>query len=302
MQSAVDTARPTADAKGVRLQSVIDPLRGVSVSGDANRLQQILWNLISNAIKFTPKAGHVQVVLQRVNSHLEITVTDTGEGIKPEFLPFVFDRFRQSDASTTRRHGGLGLGLSIVKQLAEMHGGTIVATSPGVGEGASFVVSLPMMAVSVDKDPQPPRNHPRLNHASEGMADLSDEIAGIRVLVIDDEPDARALVTRLLEDRKAVVTSTGSVDEAVTLIGTGNYDVLVSDIGMPGEDGYSLIRRVRQLGKGRGGDIPAIALTAYARAEDRVKAVAAGFLMHVAKPVEPLELVTMVAGAAGRTG
>ena len=302
VQSAVDTARPTAEAKGVRLQSVIDPLHGVAVSGDANRLQQVLWNLISNAIKFTPRNGLVRVVLERVNSHLEISVIDTGEGIKPDFLPYVFDRFRQADASTTRRHGGLGLGLSIVKQLVELHGGSIRVNSAGLGQGTTFIVALPLLVMHVEPVPEPERRHPRAGPGSSGMTDSCRDIAGLRILVIDDEPDARALVKRLLEDCDALVTSTGSVNEAVRLIETGNFDVLVSDIGMPGEDGYSLIRRVRQLDKGKGGDIPAIALTAYARAEDRVKAVAAGFQMHVAKPVEPVELVTMVAGVAGRAG
>ena len=302
VQSAVDTARPTAEAKGVRLQSVIDPLHGVAVSGDANRLQQVLWNLISNAIKFTPRNGLVRVVLERVNSHLEISVIDTGEGIKPDFLPYVFDRFRQADASTTRRHGGLGLGLSIVKQLVELHGGSIRVNSAGLGQGTTFIVALPLLVMHVEPAPEPERRHPRAGPGSSGMTDSCRDIAGLRILVIDDEPDARALVKRLLEDCDALVTSTGSVNEAVRLIETGNFDVLVSDIGMPGEDGYSLIRRVRQLDKGKGGDIPAIALTAYARAEDRVKAVAAGFQMHVAKPVEPVELVTMVAGVAGRAG
>jgi PAS domain S-box-containing protein len=300
VQSAVETARPTAEAKGIRLGSVIDPLHGVAVSGDANRLQQILWNLISNATKFTPKGGEVRVLLERVHSHLEISVIDTGEGMRPEFLPYLFDRFRQADASTTRRHGGLGLGLSIVKQLAELHGGSVSAKS-SVGSGSTFVVSLPLLATRAESMPELESRHPTV---SQGLTAASGngEIAGVRVLVIDDQPDARELVKRLLEDCQAMVTATDSVNEALELVQTGKFDVLVSDIGMPGEDGYSLIRRVRLLGGDKGGDIPAIALTAYARAEDRVKAVAAGFSMHVAKPVELVELVTMVAGAAGRTG
>ena len=301
-QASVASIRPTADAKGVRLMSVIDPLHDVVVTGDANRLQQVLWNLLTNAIKFTPKGGRVQMLLERVNSHLEISVIDTGEGIPADFLPFVFDRFRQADASTTRRHGGLGLGLSIVKQLVELHGGSIRVKSAGSGHGTTFIVSLPLTVVHPESDPKPERRHPTAVPNLKGMRDSCAEVSGVRVLVVDDEPDARALVKRLLEDCRAVVTTTDSTDEVVRLVATKQFDVLVSDIGMPIEDGYALIKRVRALGKDRGGDIPAIALTAYARAEDRVKAVTAGIIMHVAKPVEPVELVAMVAGAAGRTG
>ncbi|MBC8108673.1 MAG: PAS domain-containing protein [Anaerolineae bacterium] len=301
VQAAVETARPTADAKGVRLGSAIDPLRGVEVSGDASRLQQVMWNLLTNAIKFTPKGGRVQVILERVESHLEISVIDTGEGILPEFLPHVFDRFRQADASTTRKYGGLGLGLSIVKQLVELHGGSIRAKSGGRGLGATFHVSLPMTVLHSDLENETPRRHPSANSALSRVPDPSVSIEGVRVLVVDDEPDARNLVQRLLEDHGAVVSTAGSALEAIQLLKQGRFDVLCSDVGMPENDGYELIRRVRRLGRGNGGDIPAIALTAYARAEDRMKAVAAGFLMHVAKPVEPAELITMVAGAAGRT-
>ncbi len=302
VQAAVETFRPTAEAKGVRLRSVIDPLHGIVVSGDASRLQQVMSNLISNALKFTPKGGRVQVLLERADSHLEVSVIDTGEGIDPEFLPFVFDRFRQADASTTRQHGGLGLGLSIVKQLVELHGGSVHVKSPGPGHGSTFVVAIPITVVHPTPEPGADRRHPRTESGMIGIPDSCVDIEGVRVLVVDDEADARALVTRVLEECKAVVTATGSVDEAVRLVEGGAFDVLVSDIGMPGEDGYSLIRRVRSLGKDKGGGVPAIALTAYARAEDRVRAVAAGFQMHVAKPVEPVELVTMVASAVGRTG
>jgi signal transduction histidine kinase/ActR/RegA family two-component response regulator/PAS domain-containing protein len=300
--AAIETARPTAEAKGIRLLSVIDPLPGAPVGGDANRLQQVLWNLLSNAIKFTPKGGRVQVLLERVNSHVEISVIDTGEGMKPEFLPFVFDRFRQADASTTRRHGGLGLGLSIVKQLVELHGGTVVVKSEGPGKGTTFVVTLPIVSVHQAGSETDDRRHPRVAQQHVGIADSCLEVDGLRVLVVDDEPDARNLVKRVLEDCHAVVTATGSVDEAVRLVESERFDVLVSDIGMPGQDGYALIRRVRALPAAGGGRIPGIALTAYARADDRVKAIAAGFVMHLAKPIEPAELVTMVAAAAGRAG
>lgn len=299
VQNAVDTARPTADAKGVRLRSVIDPLHGVAVSGDVNRLQQVLWNLLSNAVKFTPRGGRVQVLLERVNSHLEISVTDTGEGIPPEFLPHVFDRFRQADASTTRRHGGLGLGLSIVKQLVELHGGEVRVKSAGTGQGTTFTVALPLTVLHAEPED---RRHPRALSDLTTMPELRLDMAGLCVLVVDDEPDARALVKRLLEERQAKVATAGSVAEAMQLLKAEHFDLLVSDIGMPGEDGYALIRQVRGLTGSGNRNIPAIALTAYARAEDRVRAVAAGFLMHVAKPVEALELLTMAAGAVGRTG
>ena len=302
VEAAVDTARPTADAKGVRLLSVIDPLHGAAISGDANRLQQVMWNLLSNAVKFTPKNGRVQVLLERVNSHLEISVIDTGEGIKPEFLPFVFDRFRQADASASRRHGGLGLGLAIVKQLIELHGGSVRVKSAGLGHGATFIVALPLTVVHPGAEPETERRHPRATSKLTGLPDHCVDIEGVRVLVVDDEPDARALVKRLLEDCHAVVTVAATAAAALECIQGNKFDILVSDVGMPGDDGYALIKRVRALGTDRGGDIPAIALTAYARAEDRVKAIAAGFQMHVTKPVEPVELVTMVASAAGRIG
>jgi PAS domain S-box-containing protein len=301
VQAAVDTARPTADAKGVRLQSVIDPLHGATVSGDANRLQQIMWNLLSNAVKFTPRDGRVQVLLERVNSHVEISVIDTGEGIKPEFLPYVFDRFRQADASTTRRHGGLGLGLAIVKQLTELHGGSVRVKSAGPGLGTTFIVALPLTVVHPEPQPAPERRHP--SAAPPSMSDCSAlgvDITNVRVLVVDDEPDARALVKRLLEECDAQVTAAGSAAEAMRCMLEKNFDVIVSDIGMPLEDGYSLIRRIRALSKENGGNTPAIALTAYARVEDRVKAISAGFQLHVTKPVEPAELITMVASASGR--
>jgi PAS domain S-box-containing protein len=295
VEAAVESVRPTAEAKGIRLQTVVDPLNGLVVTGDMNRVQQVLWNLLSNAIKFTPKGGRVQVLLERINSHLEISVIDTGEGIKPDFLPFVFDRFRQSDASTTRRHGGLGLGLSIVRQLVELHGGSISVQSDGPGHGSTFIVSLPLTVVHGYPELEGERRHPRV--ATTGAKNFDAEIAGVRVLVVDDEMDARALLKRLLEDCRAEVTVAESAEEAMKLLQGGHFDVLVSDIGMPDEDGYSLIKRVRSLSSLNCGDIPAIALTAYARGEDRIKAIGAGFQMHIAKPVEPAELITMIDGA-----
>ncbi|HEX8342659.1 MAG TPA: PAS domain S-box protein [Tepidisphaeraceae bacterium] len=299
VEAALATARPAADAKGLRLQAVLDPLPGVAVAGDPGRLQQVMWNLLTNAIKFTPRGGRVQVVLERVDSHIEISVIDTGSGIKAAFLPFVFDRFRQADASTTRRHGGLGLGLSIVKQLVELHGGTVRVKSDGDDSGSTFTLALPVTVLRSETDPDSGRE-PTVRSKPIGMEDWCADIAGIRVLVVDDEPDAREMVKRLLGDCHAVAVTAGTAGEALQLLAEGTFDVLVSDIGMPGEDGYSLIRRVRAL-PGPVSAIPAIALTAYARAEDRVKAVTSGFQMHVAKPVEPVELLTMVASLTGRT-
>jgi PAS domain S-box-containing protein len=298
IRAAADTVAPAADAKDIRLQLVLDPLAG-PISGDPHRLQQVFWNLLSNAIKFTPKGGRVQVVLERINSHVEISVIDSGEGIDSAFLPHVFDRFRQADASTTRRHGGLGLGLAIVRQLVELHGGTIRAKSPGRGQGATFVLSLPMPIVHPDVEPSPVRRHP----TAEPWAAPAESwlpIVGVRVLVVDDEPDARALLRRLLEECDAVVSTAASAAEALAALQSNPPDVLVSDIGMPDEDGFTLIRRVRALPAEQGGRTPAIALTAYARAEDRVKAVVAGFQHHLSKPVEPMELIAVVASLIDR--
>jgi len=297
VQSAVDTLRPAADAKGIRVQTVFDPTT-MPINGDPNRLQQVFWNLLSNAIKFTPKAGRVQVVLQRVNAHIEIGVSDTGEGIKPEFLPFVFDRFRQADATTTRRHGGLGLGLSIVKQLVDLHGGTVHVKSPGVGQGSTFNVQFPLMALHPEPDPE--REHPRAPATLKEQHDACVSLDGVRVLAIDDEPDARVVLQRLLTDCGAVVETAGSVAEARQRLTNDRFDVVVSDIGMPNEDGYSLIRWLRSLPVDKGGQTPAVALTAYARTVDRMNALRAGYQMHAVKPIEPAELLLIVASLVGR--
>ncbi len=300
LQAAIDTVKPAADAKGVRIRSVLDPQAG-PISGDPNRLQQVFWNLLNNAVKFTPRGGQVQVLLERVNSHLEITVADTGEGIRPEFLPHVFDRFRQADAATTRRHGGLGLGLAIVKQLVELHGGTVRVKSPGENLGTTFTVALPLTVIHPDPETdQPVRRHPVAGE-SEDINDCP-EISNVKVIVVDDEPDARALVKRLLEDCNATVRTAASAQEALELFAEEKPDVLISDIGMPGEDGYTLIRKVRALAADAGGNVPAVALTAYARTEDRVRAIRSGFQTHLVKPFEPAELITIVASLTARAG
>jgi signal transduction histidine kinase/CheY-like chemotaxis protein len=298
IQAAVETMRPAAEAKGIRLQIVLDP-QARPVLGDPNRLQQVFWNLLSNAIKFTPNNGRVQVTLERVNSHLEVSFIDSGEGIGPDFLPHVFERFRQEDASIARRHGGLGLGLSIAKHLIELHGGTIRARSGGLNQGATFAVSLPLVAVhpegSVTGEAE--RLHPRTGSPMP-MVDSDLDLSGVKVLVVDDEEDARLLVQRVLEQYGAQVRTAGCAAEAISAMAEGRPDVLVSDIGMPGGNGYDLIRQVRSLDREHGGNIPALALTAYARPEDRMKAVRAGFQMHMAKPVEAAELLIMVSSLA----
>ncbi|MBV8780962.1 MAG: PAS domain S-box protein [Phycisphaerae bacterium] len=297
VEAAIGTVRPAAVAKDIRIQAILDPLPH-PVSGDPNRLQQVFWNLLSNAVKFTPKGGRIQVRQQRINSHIEVSVHDSGAGISSEFLPHVFDRFRQADASTARRHGGLGLGLAIVKQLVELHGGFVQAASDGLDKGSTFTVVLPQMVVVPDGR-ESVRRHPESHHVHVGESECV-QISGVRVLVVDDEHDARMLVKRLLEDCDAVVSLAVSATEAMEMLSNNEFDVLVSDIGMPGEDGNSLIKRVRQLPPNYG-KVPALALTAYARAEDRVRSVVSGFHAHIAKPVEPAELIAMVASLAGRT-
>ncbi|MCW5626726.1 MAG: response regulator, partial [Burkholderiales bacterium] len=297
VEAAIESVEPAAAAKGVRLERIMDPQVG-AVSGDPARLQQIMWNLLSNAIKFTPKGGRVQVVMERVNSHVEISVADTGIGIPADFLPFVFDRFSQKDSSASRPYGGLGLGLAISKQLIELHGGSLRVKSPGEGLGATFIVGLPL-SVAHAADSETAREHPT---ASSVMPDHNPlpSLVGIHVLVVDDEPDARDLIQYLLEDAGARVTTGASGTEALLQLEVSPPDVLVSDIGMPGMDGYQLIRRLRasELKSRR---VPALALTAFARTEDRKKAMLAGFQTHLAKPFDVAELVIVVAGLVGRT-
>ena len=300
IEGAVESVRPAAEAKRIRLQRVLDTGPQV-VSGDPERLQQVVWNLLSNAIKFTPKGGRVQVRLERINSHVEIVVSDTGRGISPDVLPHVFERFLQADSSTTREHSGLGLGLAIVRHLAELHGGTVRAESAGEGQGATFTVDLPLM---IARPPQPAvvRDEERVHPTADTGERLvcPPELEGLHVLFVDDEEDARALLTTILESCGARVTAVGSAREALDELGREKFDVLLSDIGMPGEDGYWLIKRVRKLPPERGGRTPAAALTAYARAKDRLRVLRSGYQMHVPKPVEPAELVAVVANLAGR--
>lgn len=298
INAALESVRPTAAARDIRLTSILDPIAG-PVSGDPARLQQILWNLLTNALKFTPKGGRVQIILERVNSHLDMCVIDNGEGIAPELLPHVFDRFRQGDSSTTRRHRGLGLGLAIVKNLVELHGGTVRVKSAGPDQGSTFAISLPVMAAKIDL-PDVASRHPSAGIKATSLEEENPSLQGLRVLTVDDEPDARELVRRILSRCGAEVDVAASGEEALLIIPKRRPHVLVMDIGMPGEDGYSAIRRVRQLSLTDGGDVPAIALTAFARSEDRRRAVLAGFQMHMSKPVEPAELVAMVASLGRR--
>ena len=293
VEAAVNSLQPAVEAKGIRLRKIIDPVAG-PVAGDPGRLQQIVWNLLSNAVKFTPKGGKIEVILERVNSHLEITVSDSGLGIKPEFLPHVFERFRQADASTTRRFGGLGLGLSIVKQLVELHGGSIRANSAGEGLGAAFIVSLPLRTIRDEEK----REHPTSRKGSAVACEI--DLAGLRVLVIDDEPDARELIRRVLLQCQANVTIAASAAEGLKLLQAERPHVLISDIGMPEMDGYQFIREVRKLSASDGGRTPAIALTAFARSEDRTRAMLAGYQVHISKPIEPQELIATVGSLAGQ--
>lgn len=291
VENAVETIRPAAEAKDVRLQLVLDST--VTLSGDPQRLQQVVWNLLSNAVKFTPKGGRVHVVLERVNSHVEIAVSDTGEGIAAEQLSRLFERFWQADSSSTRVHTGLGLGLSIVRHLAELHGGTVTAESAGPGQGSRFTVKLPLAPIIRTSDDQI-RRHPTLESRD---AIANSPLDGIRVLVVDDEPDSNEAVRVLLDHCGAEVRVAGSATHALEILSRWKPDVLVTDIGMPGEDGYALLRRVRSRSDDSA-QVPAIALTAFASAEDRARLLSAGFRLHLAKPVEPGELTAAIAAVA----
>ena len=297
IDAAVEAVRPAADAKGVHLQKIIDS-SGIAVAGDPVRLQQVIWNLLTNAIKFTPRDGRVQVRLERVNSHIEIVVSDTGQGISPEFLPYVFDRFRQADQKASRQYGGMGLGLAIVRHLVELHGGNVHAVSDGEGQGATFTVVLPITAI-YHVDSTLGRVHPAAKDLLPA-AEVTERLDDLQILVVDDEPDTRELLREGLEYCGAHVTLAGSAAEALESLQKNVPDVLISDIGMPVEDGYELIKQVRNLTKENGGRVPAIALTAYTRVEDRMHALRAGYHMHVPKPVELAELVAVAASVVRR--
>ncbi len=292
IDAALDSVRPAADAKGILLDISVAPLAS-PVLGDADRLQQVIWNLLSNSIKFTPRGGRVEVRLREADANAVIQVSDTGIGIRPDFLPYVFDRFRQAEGSITRTHGGLGLGLSIVRHLIELHGGTAEVASEGEGEGATFRVRLPLRAELVE-DP--------LDSTAVGQSLFSrpDLLSGVRVVVVEDEADTRELLVMALQQCGAEVAAFSSAREALAAFDRAVPDVLLSDIGMPVQDGYELIHTPRSREAARGGNVPAAALTAYARAEDRLRALEAGFQTHIPKPVDPSELISTVARLAGR--
>ena len=291
---AMEGVRPAAETKGVKLEKVIDRLVG-PVSGDPGRLQQVLWNLLTNAIEFTPKGGQVRVLAEGMQSHVEISVTDNGEGISRDFLPHLFERFSQADGSAKRKHRGLGLGLSIVKNLVEMHGGTVRANSRGEGQGATFTIHLPLHGPKSSEGEEHPL-HPRLSPSGLSVEYERPILRGIKVLVVEDEVDASELIRRFLVECEALPAVAASAAEAQRLLLTFEPDVIVSDIGMPQKDGYEFIREVRKQGL----TTPAVALSAYARAEDRVRSAQTGYQTHLAKPVEPAELLAVIASLAGR--
>ena len=300
IDAAIESVAPLAQARGVRLDRALD-IQAAPVLGDATRLQQVVWNLLTNSIKFTPAGGRVEIGLGRLDGSIKICVEDTGEGIDPSFLPHVFERLRQADGSTTRRHSGLGLGLSIVKHLVELHGGTVVAESAGRGQGSRFTVTLPIAKAQAPAQRASDRPAASPSPISAAAETPVVSLNGLDVLLVDDETDARELMHQVLSEAGAQVRLASSAQEALQAYSARRPDVLVSDVGMPGEDGYSLIGRIRKQDPGSH-QVPAIALTAFARAEDRRRALLSGFQLHIAKPIEPAELVAAVASFAGRTG
>ena len=289
-RAAINVVRPAADAKGIALDYQAQPGLG-AISADSARLQQIMWNLLSNAVKFTPHGGKISVRLEQDGSDVRVTITDTGQGIDPEFLPRVFDRFRQADSSTTRSFGGLGLGLAIVRHLVELHGGTVSAHSDGVNKGATFSATFPLLA---------DRTGPiTVAHSGEHTVGLH-SLDGLRVLLVDDEPEARQIISTVITSTGAEVKACTSASEALTKLVEWKPDVILSDIAMPDEDGYTFINKVRSLPRDKGGETPAAALTAYARDVDRRQALDAGYQMHIAKPIGAGQLVSMIARLAGR--
>jgi len=297
LEAALDTVRPAATAKGVHLESLLDPGAG-AMMGDPARLQQVVWNLLMNAVKFTPRGGRISAHLRRVNGQIEIVVSDTGEGIAPEHLPRLFQRFGQADSSSTRRHAGLGIGLALVRHLIDLHGGTVNAHSAGPGLGSTFTVTLP---VSVVPELLPP--HAASSAASVPGTDQLKPVSlrDLRILVVDDDAEGLELAALILINAGAEVRTSRSVAGAVAVLESWSPDVLVTDLAMPDEDGFSLLRRARRVTTRRGRRLPALALTAYGRSEDRMRVLAAGFSLHLAKPVNPAELVLGVASLGGRT-
>jgi signal transduction histidine kinase len=300
IDAALDSVRPAADAKGIGIRLTLDRAVGPLV-GDPDRLQQVIWNLLSNAIKFTPQGGSVEVRLGQREGQAEIAVEDTGSGVRPDFVPYVFDRFRQAESSTTRQYGGLGLGLSIVRHMVELHGGTVKVESPGEGQGSTFTVRLPIR-LGIEGGEVSGTMTERRRRPTEDVPDMvrSKILTGLHVLVMDDEADTRDLLVTALEQCGAQVTAVPNVPDALASLDRVLPDVLLSDIGVPGEDGYSLIRKLRSRSAELGGNLPAAAVTAYARSEDRIRALAAGFQAHLAKPIDPAELVATIAALAGR--
>jgi signal transduction histidine kinase/ActR/RegA family two-component response regulator len=298
IESVLESVRPSFEGKGVEFTTVFDPNQSL-VSGDADRLQQVFWNLFTNAVKFTPPSGQVTVTVKNRNGCVDASVSDTGAGIDPQFLPYIFDRFRQADGSTTRRHGGLGLGLAIVRHLIEIHQGSIRVESPGANQGATFTITLPLVtAQTLDL----PTETAYQSAAADLDADLAQALEGLKVLVVDDEADTRSLLNAILTGSGGEVRCCGSAANAMAEFNEWIPDVLISDIGMPDEDGYALIKKLRQQESKRVRGIPAIALTAYASPDDRALALAAGFQMHLAKPIEPETLVSSIVTAAGLKG
>lgn len=297
IEAAIDVLRPAAEAKSIQFKIDLDRAAG-PVLGDPSRLQQVMWNLLSNAVKFTPDRGQVQVRLRRVDSHIEISVQDTGQGINPEFLPYVFERFRQADGSYTRKLGGLGLGLAIVRHLVELHGGRVHAESPGERRGATFIVELPLLP-ALTEGGDSAINGSQVEAGVDG--DRIQALAGLRCLVVEDDPDAQEMIAAVLTASGARVRSVSSFEEALEAFKRWRPQVLVSDIGLPGRDGYELIKAVRALAPDEGSRVHAVALTAYAREEDREKAFAAGYQQHVAKPVEPDKLVEVIVNVVGQS-
>ena len=293
-EMALESVRLAAEAKGLALDSRIDAAAG-AITGDSDRLQQMIWNLLSNAIKFTPRGGRVALVVAPHEEGIEITVRDSGQGISAEFLPHVFERFKQADGTITRSKGGLGLGLAIVKHLVELHGGTVEVASEGSGRGASFTLLLPRF-----EEARPTAASAKILTSPRITFDRPREVEGLRVLVVDDERDARELVSALLESCKVVVTAVSNAPDAFEVVRSLAVDAMISDIAMPLEDGLSLIRRIRELPRDGGGRLPAVALTAYARLEDRTRALRAGFDSHVAKPVDPSELLAVLVSITAR--